>query len=243
MRRLIISTGLLVASSAAMAADMPTKYTPAPAYVAATVYSWTGFYVGANAGYARGGVTVVDQNGGVPPGPFKYNTNGGFGGGQLGYNYQFGALVVGVEGDLSYLANSGSGIIGSAAADHHQNLTLGNGALGDVTGRLGYAAGPVLFYGKVGLAWFSGKATQATTNPGYVPTGTGQFSGWVAGAGVEYMLMPNLSLKAEYLHYDFGDRQGFQTNVGDLSSPIGFKFGNRSAPKFDTVKAGVNYHF
>lgn len=244
MKRLLLTTMMLLAASGAMAADMGTAPAKAPAsYAVSPAFNWTGFYVGVHGGYAGGDLSVSDTNGGVAPGPFDYRTRGGFGGGQAGYNFQTGNLVLGIEGDFSYLANSGKGIIGSANAAAHQDLTLGSGMLADVTGRVGFAAGPVLLYAKGGAAWFTGSAGQATTNPGYATTGTGQFSGWTAGAGAEYKLTQNISIKAEYQHFDFGSRDGYQTNVGDLSSPIGYRFNNSTSLKFDTVKAGVNYQF
>lgn len=242
----LLSTALLsLTASAVVAADLPTAPAPAPVvYVAPSpAYNWSGFYVGLHGGYALGNVAVTDTNGGVNPGPFAYKTNGGFGGGQAGYNLQLGNFVVGTEGDFSYLVNSGKGVIGSANAAAHQDLTLGNGMLADVTGRFGFAIGPMLLYAKGGGAWFSGSARQATTNPGYAPTGTGSSVGWTAGGGIEYLLSQNVSLKAEYLHYDFGSKGGYQTNVGDLSSPIGYRFLNSTSLKFDTVKAGINYRF
>lgn len=244
MRSFVLSAALLLAGSPAMAADVIPPPAKAPAVVQVSpAYNWTGFYVGLHGGYAAGDVVVRDTNGGVNPGPFGYTTNGGFGGGQIGFNWQTANLVLGIEGDIAYLANNGKGIIGSANAAAHQDLTLGNGALADITGRVGYAIGPVLLYAKGGGAWFSGSAGQKTTNPGYETTGTGAFTGWAAGAGAEYKLLQNVSIKAEYLHYDFGSRDGYQTNVGDKSSPIGYKFMNSTTLKFDTVKVGLNYQF
>ncbi len=167
----------------------------------------------------------------------------GFGGGQIGYNYQFNQFVVGVEGDVGYIGLQGKGIIGSAAADHHQDLTLDSGVYGDITARVGYAFGPALIYAKGGYALFGGSAAQTTTNPGYVTTGTSTFSGWTAGGGVEYLIAQNISVKVEYLHFDFGSKGGYQTDVGDLSSPIGYQFCNETSLRFDTAKVGLNYHF
>jgi outer membrane immunogenic protein len=241
MLKTILTTLLSLAASAALAADMPASR--AAAAPTSPAYDWSGFYVGVHGGYAAGNLSVTDTNGGVNPGPFSYKTSGGFGGAQVGYNWQISSFVIGAEGDLSYLVNSGSGIIGSANAAAHQNLTLGSGMLADATVRLGLAIGPALLYAKGGGAWFTGAATQATTNPGYQTTGTGSFAGWAVGGGAEYQLSPSISLKAEYLHYDFGSRGGYQTNVGDLSSPIGYRFMNATTLTFDDVKAGINYRF
>ena len=211
-----------------------------PVYVANT---WTGFYIGAHAGGVWGNASLKDDiNDGVTPGPFPYSAAGAFGGGTAGYNLQRGHLVFGVEADAGYMDLSGSRIIGSANAAAHQDVTLDGGLYGDVTGRLGYAFENTLIYGKGGFAFFTGQAKQATTNPGYTPTGTDTFTGWTVGGGAEHFLSPAWSVKAEYLHFDFGTQGGYQTNVGDTTSPIGYRFHNWTSLTADSVKLGLNYH-
>jgi outer membrane immunogenic protein len=122
-------------------------------------------------------------------------------------------------------------------------VTLSGGAYGDLTARLGFAFDRTLVYAKGGFAFFTGEGKQATTNPGYVPNATNAFVGWTAGGGVEHFFSPAWSVKAEYLHFDFGTQSGFQTNVGDLTSPIGYRFYNTFTLRADTAKAGVTYHF
>lgn len=239
MRSIILGAALALSASAALAADISAP----PVYVSASGYNWTGFYVGAHGGYATGQASVRDTNGGVNPGPFGYTPSGGFGGAQLGYNYQFSRFVVGIEADLGYMGATGKGVIGSANAAAHQDLTLSGGFYGDVTGRLGVTLGNALFYGKGGYAYFDTRAKQQTTNPGYTPTGTGAYDGYVVGGGIEYGLTSNVTIKAEYLHYDLGSQGGYQTNVGDKSSPIGYRFLNETSLRFDTFKIGANYRF
>ena len=147
-------------------------------------FSWTGFYLGAHAGYAWGDVDQRQTIGGMPVGPFSYDVDGAFGGGTAGYNWQAGQLVVGIEGDLGWMDLSGAGRIPSSNPAAHQDITLDGGLYGDITGRLGVAMGRTLLYGKGGWAWFNGEARQKTTNPGFVTHGTDKaFDGWVAGAG------------------------------------------------------------
>lgn len=248
MKRIVLaalcSTALISAASAADLAPAPAAYNKSPVVAAPPATNWSGFYAGLSAGYANTDASVLDNiNDGVVPGPFGYHEDGFVGGGQLGYNQQFGWIVLGVEGDASYVNLSGGGVIGSAAAVSHQDLSLDSGFLGDITGRVGVAFGGFMPYFKGGYAYYSGSATQTTTNPGYVTTGTGSLNGWVIGGGLEYMLSPNWTIKGEYQHYDFGSNDGYQTNVGDLSSPIGYRFTNSTAIKLDTFKAGVNYRF
>jgi outer membrane immunogenic protein len=140
---------------------------------------------------------------------------------------------------------SGSGIVGSTHADHHQDLTLGGGVYGDVTGRAGFLLTPAtLVYGKGGFAFYDGQAEQATTNPGYAPTGTDTFTGWTAGGGIEHFITTNLSIKVEYLHFDFGTQEGYQTALtADPPTPAGYKFRNWTDLTADSVKAGLAYHF
>jgi len=210
------------------------------------VYNWSGFYAGAHVGGVWGRSVVRDNaRDGVDPGPFSYAPSGAFGGGTGGYNWQIQKLVLGIEADLGYMDLSGSGIIGSSHAASHQDLTLDGGLYGDVTGRAGILVSPTtLLYGKGGFAFYDGEAKQATTNPGYAPTGTDTFTGWTAGGGIEHFITPNLSLKVEYLHFDFGSQEGYQTAlVADPPTPAGYKFRNWTDLTADSVKAGIAYHF
>jgi len=214
-------------------------------------YNWTGLYVGAHAGYAWGDVSVRDIDGGVDPGPFDYSPDGVFGGGTVGANWQLGAVLVGVEGDLGYLDLSGDKIIGSSTGSpHHQDLTLDGGFYALGAGRLGITFGRTLVYGKGGYAYFDGEAKQATTKDYYSKEGTGSFAGWAYGGGIEQALGGGWSIKAEYLHFDFGSEGGVQEKTSlatggepDDDTPVGSKFHNEHDLDVDTVKIGINYKF
>lgn len=225
---LAISTAALLAASPVVAQDR----------------TWTGAYAGIHAGYAWGDASTKDNaKDGVRPGPFDYSPAGGFGGGQIGYNLQVDRVVVGVEGDLSYLDLSGSGIIPSDSSSH-QTLTLDGGLYGDITARAGVLVTPAtLVYIKGGFAFYTGEAKQSSANPAYSQTGTDTFTGFVVGGGVEQKLTDALSLKVEFLHADFGSQEGYQTNVSDTSSPIGYKFKNSTSLDADSVRIGLNWHF
>lgn len=233
-----------IASHPARADGLPD---PVPVVQAAAVNTasnpWAGAYAGVHLGYAWGNVDVKDNaKDGVAPGPFSYDDSGVFGGGTAGYNLQFERLVIGIEGDLGYMNLEGHGIIGSAHADHHQDLTLDGGLYGDVTGRAGILLTPTtLIYGKGGFAFYDGEANQATTADGYSSKGTSTFTGWVAGGGIEQMIAPNISLKLEYLRFQFDSEGGAQTSLTD--PPIGHVYANSHSPDADTVKAGLNIHF
>src|SRR5689334_22277293 len=104
MKKILLSSvALLSLTAGAMAADLPSRRAPAPIVAAVPVFTWTGFYVGVNAGVGFnngndndivfGGTTIFGDS----------NDDASFvGGGQVGYNYQFGSFVVGVEGDLQW---------------------------------------------------------------------------------------------------------------------------------------------
>lgn len=214
---------------------------------AADGYNWSGVYLGAHAGYASGNMDVVDTDGGVPYGAFNYDPKGAFGGGTVGANWQAGVLVLGVESDLGFLNLNGDRFIASSSPGYHQNATLDGGLYGDATGRVGIAFGRALVYGKGGFAFYDGEAIQATTKPWYTPTGTDMFTGWTYGGGLEYALGDCWSLKAEFLHFDFGSQGGVQektSSVGadDPGTPVGYKFHNEHTLDADTIKIGVSYH-
>jgi outer membrane immunogenic protein len=203
---------------------------------------WTGFYAGLHAGYAWGDADVRDTNGGVLPGPFSYDPRGAFGGGTIGYNWRIQGIVVGVEADLGYMDLNGEGRIPSSTPPNFQRITLDGGFYADATLRLGVLLTPsTLVYGKGGFAYFNGEARQKTTKPGYETTGTDAFNGFVIGGGVEHFITSSLSIRAEYLHFDFGSEGGYQTSITD--PPIGFKYLNKTDVTADAIKFGVAWHF
>lgn len=210
--------------------------------------SWTNFYGGVTAGYAWGDATTRDdvKDWGTDPkfvGPFDNSVGGFLGGGTAGVNLQIQRVVVGLEADFDYADLSGDLATASSQSGHHQNISLDAGFLGDVTARVGFLVDPMtLIYGKGGFAIYTGEANQATTAPGYAPTGTNTFTGAVYGGGIERMIAPDVSVKIEYQHYAFGTQDGFQTNVGDPSSPPGYKFRNHTDLDADSIKAGVVFH-
>jgi outer membrane immunogenic protein len=219
-----IAASLILASSATALADgMPSRNAPCCA-----AYSWSGFYLGANVGAAWGDLTVKDLD--EVPGTFKNRPTDVFGGGQLGWNFQRGSLVFGPEVDLGVMGLShtasqpGTGDIIRSGIE--------SGFYGDVTGRLGYAFGPALLYGKGGFAFTEGPISN--TDVGEFTAKVTGLTGWTAGGGIEYKLNRAWSLKAEYLHFDFGSERIVALTDGD-------RYDNKLT--IDTVKVGVNFHF
>jgi outer membrane immunogenic protein len=248
--RLIASAAFIALfGGSAIAADLAVKAPPPPP---APIWSWTGWYVGLNVGGVWSnndgvthsavagpcntlflGCTAVPNYSTLLATGSTFNTglgnNGGFtGGGQFGYNWQFGNGVAGFEADIAWTDQNRSITFSSltpspafpafpeaytATASRHLDY------LGTVRGRLGFLATPsFLLYGTGGLAY--GEARSSTFEATFlqpfcgVPAaacaggGGGSFSqvraGWTVGAGGEWMFAPHWSLKAEYLYYDLG---------------------------------------
>lgn len=228
---LSVAFALFIAgTAAASAADLAARpYTKAPAI--APVYNWTGFYVGLNAGI---GGDKTDYNfGGLATG--NLNSFGGFGGGQIGYNYQFaGNWVAGIEADIQ--GGSLKGEINASIPASIPPVSLSAGTetkwFGTVRGRLGYAFNNVLLYGTAGYAYGS-EDTYLKVAPLATFSRSADLSGWTAGGGIEYGLSNNISLKTEYLYMEF-DRNNVVT-IGPIA------IDNKVSAH--TVKVGLNYAF
>jgi outer membrane immunogenic protein len=186
-----ISTGIVVIASllstGAFAADLaPRPYTKAPP-IADPGYNWTGFYVGINGGGAWGNSQWDGLN--------KFDVSGGMIGGTIGYNWQVGQIVVGAEGDIDW-----SGVKGNTGVLCGASCETRNKWLATIRGRLGYAFDRFLPYITAGLAAGDINATR----PGF-PGGSSSNAGWTVGAGLEFGIASNVSVKAEYLYVDLGD--------------------------------------
>ncbi|MGC1696814.1 MAG: outer membrane protein [Pseudolabrys sp.] len=196
-------TAAVAASGAALAADLPRS--PAPYYAPAQsgLYNWGGAYAGLNLGYEWGKVT----NSAVEP-------SGVAGGGQIGYNWQSGQFVFGVETDVQF----------SGADDTFAPFKFSNPWFGTLRGRAGAAFNNVLLYGTLGLAYGSLKGEI----PGLDETRTEV--GWAGGIGAEYGFNPNWSARVEYLYMDLASR-GFSITSTD------------NGLHASMLRLGINYHF
>lgn len=242
MRRVLLTAAsVAVISAAANAADIyrapdAVSYKDAPADFAV---NWTGFYIGAHVGGAWGSDsgTVNDSNPIDSAHPFSLDSSGVFGGGQLGYNLQRGHIVVGIEADLGDLDLNASDANSHIVNGIPFRTSTSGGFYGDVTGRLGYSLGAALIYAKGGFAFFEGDGKVVAVNPSFpIPTtAASDFTGWTAGGGLEYALTPAWSVKAEYLHFDFGSQQS-ATDINTECCSYDHHI------MVDTIKGGVNYH-
>jgi outer membrane immunogenic protein len=204
------------------------------AYAVPPIMNWTGFYIGGNVG---GAWSEVDwRNVSFTGDRFNHDESGFIGGGQIGYNLQFGSIVLGVEATVSGADLSRdfrSVLVPSVnfSADIHTITT--------VTGRLGFASNQWLFYGKAGWAGaqvdFSGRNT--VTNDGF--TFDEWRNGGTVGVGLEYKIARNMSFGLEYSFIDLGsETDNGRTRL--LSLPVSLRDHDL---EIQSVTARLNFQF
>jgi outer membrane immunogenic protein len=251
-------------AAAAAAADMPVPYTKAPP----REFSWTGLYIGGNAGWLQlednGYPFCLDPTGAmqgpgcdiVPGG--QMGANGFFGGGQAGYNWQAGKLVLGIEADMQGVSLKASENIpgpfavvspfpintGPANFTATESLTW----FGTLRGRFGVAFDRLLIYMTGGLAMGGVDVTQAHNFqpapplvPVQYPSNTSRvLNGWTFGGGVEWAFLDRWSVKAEGGYYDLGT---IQTSSASVPAGIGagFLLGKTFETRGAFARAGVNF--
>jgi len=232
---LLITTGLVALGSAAQAADLAARpYTKAPPMVAAAIYDWSGFYIGVNGG---GGWThnTWDLVGGGREG--SSDASGGTVGGQIGYRWQSGPFVFGLEAQGNWADFSGDHLSAIFAT---RNRTKTD-AFGLFTGQIGYAFNNVLLYAKGGAAVVDNKYDIFNLAGVNLASTSNTRWGGTVGAGVEYGFAPNWSLGFEYDHI-FLDRQNvsfgalgsdsIKQDVDLFTARINYKFGGPIIAKY-----------
>jgi len=205
MKRFLLGTVALIAFAApAAAADLAARpYTKAPPLIAAT-YDWSGFYVGANGGWGSSrkcwdnltGAGVFFANEGC------HNATGGVAGGQIGYRWQSGQWVFGVEGQGNWADFSGDNTSALFATRNRTKID----AFGLITGQVGYAWNNVLIYVKGGAAVVSDKYEISSTAGALLASTSDTRWGGTVGAGLEYGFAPNWSVGVEYNHIFLSDK-------------------------------------
>ena len=227
----ITAAAAFVSCTIAQAADMPKPVYRAPPPVVVAAYNWSGFYIGGNVGYGTGDVSANGWGEGL-----SKSFNGWFAGGQLGWNWQAvgSPWVWGFEADWQ-------------GADFESDFTLANGFVNGsgfsrlnwfatARGRVGYAWDRVMFYTTGGFAW----AENEIGISGLVETKSFTHTGWTIGAGLEWALVNNWTVKLEYLFLDFGSKEYFPNTINGLNiNDLGF---NADAD-IHTIKLGLNYRF
>ena len=234
MKRSIVAVlgGLLLGAGTVpvSAADIPSKASP----FSTSANSWTGFYLGASVG-AGFGNNQFHTSSPVAGSALNSDTNihswiGGF---QLGYNYQINRIVIGAEGNFDWAGfnktlpcNPGGG---------YQFCFAAPGWIATVVERIGGVFGSALLYVDGGAAWTHDEVMNLFSSGTYL--GSQIRPGWTVGAGIEYQLSHNWSVKFEYDYMNFGSRQialvdgvenGFIENIKQTTQ---------------LVKAGFNYRF
>jgi opacity protein-like surface antigen len=180
-------------------------------------------------------------------GAFSMNLRGGLIGGTLGYNWQLSNVVLGLEGDDAAAWIEGStvgtlplpnGNCGGLPPHCDSNLR----ALGTFRGRVGWAIDRYLPYVTGGLAVGSLHGHEGDTLlNGAVGDGTKTVTAWTLGGGIEAMICPNWSIKAEYLHVDLGKHAVFNDAIPAFPTPVIFAQNVRFTT--DVVRVGLNYKF
>jgi outer membrane immunogenic protein len=254
MKKFLLGTvGLaaLALATPASAADLAARpYTKAPPMMA-SIYDWSGFYIGANGGWGSSrkcwdagtfGPFVIGDEG-------CHDATGAVAGGQIGYRWQSSAWVFGLEaqGDWADLrgsnVNRAFGLVTVGDVTNRSKID----AFGLFTGQVGYAWNSTLFYVKGGAA-VTRDVYEATTTVGAIVGARGTETRWggTVGAGLEFGFAPNWSVGVEYDHLFMGDRTvglystGVIPGVGTAGALVGT---NRIGQDVDLVTARVNYRW
>jgi outer membrane immunogenic protein len=217
----------VIASAQAGDLSSPASVANAPDY-APPPLTWAGFYIGAHLGGASSEADWITP---VTSVTVSSITSGLLGGGQVGYNWQTGSGVWGIEGDFSGTSLQSS----TVGAGGFTNTTSAYWT-STVTGRLGYLSGRALIYVKGGVAIADERdSVSSPTGVPFSTTGTTTRTGWAMGGGLEYALNPHWSAKVEY------DYLGFNSHNVSAAVPGG-------APgdvdlNIQRIIAGINYRF
>ena len=250
MKRLVlaITSASLLSCGLASAADMPVKARPLPP---PPVFTWTGLYIG-----IHGGGAWFDKDWFYPcsatnlliASPCNLAQGGHSGGswlagGQVGFNYQVGQWVWGIEAQFSKTRIERENV--DIAFPDQEVLHTRTDSIGTVAVRLGYAWDRTLLYVKGGGAWARDNYWLTGVQVPFVgvtfATGNETRRGWMVGAGIEYAFAQNWSVKVEYNYMDFGTDRIFFTSTG--VSPTQPPFDEDIRQRIQVVKVGLNYRF
>lgn len=227
MRRLPGSLGaVLLLAGPTFAADIPVNPSPAPAV--APVTNWTGIYFGGNLGWAFGhatlctDATIVNCTTG-PVDVVTQNPSSMVGGGQVGGRWQYNGIVLGAEGMFDAMSLGATtlaivpGFTGLTRAITFNNLF-------SATGQLGFTWGPALIYGKGGWAGTNLEFSATSVRGLVLNTTSSVTNGWTAGGGIEYMILPYMSVGVEYDYYRFDRTDNLLNlrNTGGILIPCAF---------------------
>ena len=245
-RILLASAGAMALMGPALAADLPLAPPPPPI----PIFTWTGVYIGAQVGYAWGNDHAdLFQTIAVPGAAFvafgqTFGTTpqGVIGGGHVGYNLQINQWVVGIEGTVDGTSLKKTVFLPFFGV----NETTRSEVQGSIRGRIGWAFDRFLVYA-TGGAVFGG-----ITNTYSAPLFFGPFPlsnsfattkvGWTVGAGLEYAITNNWSVRAEYRYSDFGHVTDHPFAAIAAAPPATF-FSSRHHLTQNQVQVGFSYKF
>jgi outer membrane immunogenic protein len=244
MKKILLGVVGLIALSAApaLAADLPARPYKVPAMIAA-VYDWSGFYVGLNGGGGSSrkcwdNVNIIAVREGC------HDATGGMAGGQIGFRWQSGGWVFGVEaqGDWANFKGSNASIpvallAGAPLLTNQSKID----AIGTFTGQIGYAWDAVLFYVKGGAAITDDRYNGlVTATNGLIDTASETRWGGAVGAGIEFAFAPSWSVAAEYDHLFMGNRN---LQFGFIAAVNGPNRIDRITQDVDMGTIRVNYRW
>lgn len=249
-KKLFMAALAALAATPGLAADMLVKKAPPPPR--APAWSWTGFYVGANLG---GGWAKTDwfedvsgSGGGGPPGfqDASVSASSVLGGGQIGFDWQSGWAVFGIQADADAAGIRGSVSCFPQVVNTPQSCSIKIDTLGTVTARFGAAFDKTHYYILGGFAW----EHERLNNPGmfagvpFNPEFSGTRAGATVGAGLETILAGNWSVFVQYNYIGFGRRALVLTETIPAAAVLGPPtFTEIIREDIHVIKAGINYHF
>ena len=244
----LLSAALIVAAAtvSANAADMSMSYKAAP--VAQSVYNWTGFYLGGTAGGGIANSEHLDRdslNDGAV-GDTKFQEGFGMVGLTAGYNYQFGHSVIGVEGDYNFSnVDKVQDVFNSVIPGSTTRFQMDQFAT--LRARAGIALDQTFIYATGGLAFAHIQNTTTFVSGG--PFAQAQEDKWktglAIGAGVEFALTQNWSLKGEYVLMQFANSNAPVNEISIISNTCGNATPCRMnySESVQLARIGVNYRF
>jgi len=239
---LVLAAATALVSAPALAADLGRAPVRAPVAAPAPFYNWSGFYIGVQGGGAFGTLDwthvtgLVGGSSALAGNTASHDTSGGLLGGTVGFNWQAGAWVFGVEADYAWADITGSAACPNLAFNCESKLE----SFGTGRGRIGWSWGPGMIYGTGGVAFgdqhirtvnIAGLATPLSGTP---RNGSSEFQvGWTAGGGIEFGFAPGWSAKVEALYFDLGtDRFTVDNGLQVDANHTGV-----------VVRGGINYRF
>ncbi|MGO8738317.1 outer membrane protein [Rhodoblastus sp.] len=209
-------------ASLAHAADLPYSKDAPAAYDYPPTFTWTGFYAGLNAGLGLGAFLGAGHT------YFGSDPNGGLIGATVGYNYQSGNLLVGLEGDYdwSHFSSNATPLPGVYSSGNIDNIAT-------IRARFGYAMDRLLVFGTAGYAGADIAGRLSNYPASAVANQSFWANGYALGFGAEYAVTPHITVKAEYLYTSLGSNSYFGLTPNYMSA----------SANVNLLRAGVNYKF